>query len=278
MDYIRVAELNQIPKLNRKIYFLAGATDLYVQMKEEMLAEPSAFVDISSIARLRGVVETKNSLIVGPLTTFTEAAGNKLIKKYATVLVPAAEAVAAPQIRNRGTLGGNIGNSSPAGDSIPALYVLEAKLKLYHYGKTRTVEIEKFFTGPKRNILKNGEIITEIIVPKNNFNFASYKKLAGRQALAISKVSLAVAAEVRSINGKKINDIRIAAGAVGPTVLRCRKTENFLKNKVINKDSINEAVNIIKTEAFPIDDIRSTSDYRKQMVGILLKQSLQELL
>ncbi len=273
MEYIKATELNQIPELNRKIYFLAGTTDIYVQMKDEMLVEPNAFVDISGISGLSGVIETKNSIVIGPLTTFTEAAGNRLIKKYASILVAASEAVGSPQIRNRGTFGGNIGNSSPAGDSLPALTVLEAKMKLFYYGKIRVVGISDFFTGPKRNILRNGELITEIIIPKNDFNFASYKKLAGRSAFAISKVSLAIAAEIKN---KKIDDIKIAAGAVGQTVLKCADTEHFLKGKPITYKTINLAAVILRQEISPIDDIRSNKNYRTYTAGALLVKSFSQ--
>lgn len=277
MNYYKPQKLSEITKITSKekakIYFLAGATDLYVQLKEQSLQEPNIFIDISELKEIKEISENKTEIHIGAGITFTEITESKIIGKNAPLLIAAAKEVGSPLIRNRATIGGNIANSSPAGDSIPPLYVMDAKLLLNYKNTDRLVDIKNFFTGPKKNILTNGEIIVKIIIPKKKYNFFTFKKLGPRKALAISKVSLAIVGNI--FNGK-INQIKISAGAVAPTVIRCTKTESYLKGKIIDEETIKTACALIETEVTPIDDFRSTAQYRQKMSAILLKKSLQQ--
>ena len=289
-DFIRPQKLSEalnsaqgFSRKKVKVYFAAGTTDLYVQMKDNALSVPNVFIDISALDELKKISTVGNSISIGAGATFREIINNSLCKKYLPLLVESAREIGSPLIRNRATLGGNIANSSPAGDSIPPLVALGASAVLRLGKSTRKVPIEKFFTGPKKNILNNGELIEKVLIPKNNFNFHKFLKLGSRKSLAISKISLAVTAKIT--NGKVISDIKIAAGAAGPTVIRCRKTEEFLTSSQEEKRTppltpkiIAAARELISSEILPIDDFRSTARYRRQAAAGLLEEILLEIL
>ena len=205
--------------------------------------------------------------------TFSEIENSAILRKKALQLVTAAASAGSVQIRNRATIGGNIANGSPAGDTIPPLYVLEAILELSSAKGKRTVPIEKFFTGPGKTVLKPTELITAIKIP-NRSNHGFFMRLATRKALAISKVSVAVNI---IMNKSKVESAKIALGAVAPTVIRATLTEEYLRGKEINQAIIDEAARIVQDEARPIDDIRSLAIYRKEMVGVLLKRGLESV-
>lgn len=272
MDFIKVNHLKEIAKFKnskQKIYFLAGGTDLMVQYKEKHLPENAIIIDISSLKNLNYINETKVNIKIGALTSFTDIIENNLIKQYYKALNQAAQTIGSVQIRNRATIGGNISNASPAGDSIPALYIYQAKIKT-NFG---IYPIAQVFKGVKKTKLKNGEIIIEILLPKEGKKYNSFFfKSSPRQALAISKASLAVKI-LKPEN--KIKDIKIAAGAVGITVLKIKKTEQYLINKEITKETVNKAKQIIKNEIFPIDDFRSTKFYRLNFIAESLEEALK---
>lgn len=265
----------EIKDIKGRITFVAGATDLYVLKKDGLLPEPNAWVDISPLEELKGIREQGNEIIIGPLTTFSQLESSNLLRIYAPSLVSGSSQVGSPQIRNRGTLGGNIANASPAGDSIPALYATEARLRLQKGNRIRQLNIEEFFLGPGKTVLENGELITQVILPGKRPLKGTFKKLGPRKAQAISKVSLALEAEFKK---GLLRHPRIALGAVGPTVLRARRTEEFLNAKRITRDILGRVQEMITREACPIDDFRSTAQYRCRMAGVLLKKALEEIL
>jgi len=272
MEFIKIITLSQIlqeiPKIKNKVYFLAGGTDLMIAVKDDMLDEDAVIADINGLAELKYIKNYTNYISIGTLTTFSEIIKSSIVKRYAPLLAMAAKLVGSVQIRNRGTIGGNIANASPAGDSIPALFAYDAEVVTLN-GKYK---ITDFFTGVKQNRLKNGEFIKEIKIPKikgKTKNF--FYKSSPRQAVGISKASLAVV--VRS-SGKKISDIRIAAGAVGKTVIRATETEKYLIGKSIDKNILSEAQEILKNEISPITDFRSTENYRRRVTSYFLEKAL----
>jgi len=184
--------------------------------------------------------------------------------------------MAAPTIRNIGTIGGNICNASPAGDTLPPLYILDAKIVLSSIDNQRIIPIDKFIIGPGRNDLKDDELLTEILIPNKKFNKEFYKKLGTRKAMALSKISFAGLAEIED---DKIEDIRIAFGAVAPKIVRSRTIEQEIIGHNINE--INElSYSIVKEYSefiCPIDDQRSSSIYRKQISIKLLDYFLNNL-
>jgi len=177
------------------------------------------------------------------------------------------------QIRNRATIGGNIANGSPAGDTTPPLYALGAAIEISSVKTKRVVPIEKFFIGPGKTVLKTNELITAIKIPRLH-NHGFFMRLATRRALAISKVSVAASLILKK---SKVESAKIALGAVAPTVIRASRTETYLIGKELTSEVIEEASGIIKEEARPIDDIRSIAAYRKEMTGVLLARGLESI-
>ena len=257
--------MEQFPKAK----ILAGGTDLLVRLKDEM--NQHDIIDISHLKELKGISIADDKIKISALTTFSELIENEIIAENADVLVQAAEIIGSSQIRNRGTIGGNIANASPAGDSIPPLFVLEAEIEISGKNGTRIIPIKDFFKGPGRTILKKCEIISSVIIPKNKDYRGAFVRLGQRKSLAISKVSLAALFKVED---ERITETRIALGAVAPTVIRASKTEKFLIGKKLNDETISEAEKIICDEVSPISDIRSIAEYRKEMCGELLEQAI----
>jgi len=243
---------------------IAGGTDILVRLKDEF--DWPFLIDISQIEELKGISKKSNLIQIGALITFTEIEKNESLKKYAEVLVQAAFIIGSPQIRNKGTIGGNIANASPAGDSLPPLYVLNAELELTSSSGTRRIPINEFFTGPGKSVLGNDEIISAINIPAEEDLKGVFLRLGQRQSLAISKVSLAL------VKNTKTNEFRIALGSVAPTVVRAPKTEKLLSENSLNERLINEACETVCKETVPISDIRSEAEYRKEMCGVLLRK------
>jgi xanthine dehydrogenase FAD-binding subunit len=253
---------------------LAGGTDLLVRLKDS-LSWP-VLIDISGLQELQGISANGNAITIGALTTYTELLSSDILKQHASVLLQAAQLVGSPQIRNRGTIGGNIANGSPAGDTLPPLYVLRASVVTAGSKGSRKIPIEEFFTGPGKTVLLRNEIIVSIHIPIAQNNKQIFLRLGQRKALAISKVSIAVSAR---IGNERIDDIRIALGSVGPTVIRANKTEELLKGAALTDASIQAAAcEAVETEAVPISDIRSDAEYRRRMCGVLLKSALRACL
>ena len=249
---------------------LAGGTDLLVRLKDE-INQPD-IIDISHIKEMKGISELDDKIRIGALVTFTEMIESKFLVDYAGVLVQAVEMIGSPQIRNRGTIGGNIANASPAGDSLPPLFVLEAEIEIAGMNYSRIVPIKDFFKGPGKSVLTDGELISAVMIPKMKKWLGAFVRLGQREALAISKVSLALLLKIKD---GKIEEARISLGAVAPTVIRAPQTENKLKGKTL--DNISEAIKIIREEASPISDIRSIAEYRKEMCGVLLEEAAGRL-
>ena len=254
---------------------LAGGTDILVNIQDGMLS-PHTLVDIASLEELKQIEEKDGQLELGALVTHSQIAGSERLREKAPPLVQACAEIGSPQIRNLGTLGGNIITASPSGDTVPPLYVLEARLTLKSVKGKRQIPIEQFFTGVKETIIRPEEILTTIsfpVLPASSKSF--FKKLGQRKALAISKVSVAA---IIDIQAGMIKDARIALGAVAPMVIRASQTETVLKGKTLEKDVISQATKIIVTESRAISDIRSTAEYRNEKVGVLLAQVMEEML
>ncbi|MBA3065988.1 FAD binding domain-containing protein [bacterium] len=267
--FIKIKAVAELKKLKEKCVFLAGGTDIYVALNDGLL-DGAIFCDISSLKGLDKILVKGKNISVGALTVFADIAKSPLIKKYANCLAEAAASVGSPQIRNRATIGGNAANGSPSGDAIPPLYALRAAIKT----NLRTIAIDKFFTGPKKTVLKNNELITELLIPKKN-NRTFFEKIGPRKALAISKVSVAVSLV---ISGGIILEAGIAFGAVGPTVVRASVTEQFLKGKKPSGNIIIRAASIARGEICPIDDFRSTAKYRRECAAVIISRILKKAL
>ena len=257
---------------------LAGGTDLMLQTKPGgRLPYRSKLVNIRRIAEMQGVSEKDGRMLIGALTTITDIANNDLLQAAAPVLPQAADCFASSQIRNAGTVGGNICNASPAGDMIVPLLVVDAEVELSSWENgavsIRLAPLAKFFTGPGRTVKKPNELLTRVVFSRPAKNFAArYIKSGPRPALEISTVSAALGA-VRD-NGKLTN-VRIALGAVGPTPLRALKAEAFLEGKTLNAQVVTEAARLAAEDASPIDDVRATAWYRRHLIQVYVRRLLE---
>ena len=204
---------------------VAGGTDILVRLHDVLNKPWPKLLILEKVSSLHRISLSKNAVSIGPLVTFAEIEKSAILKKHAPQLVEAASLAGSVQIRNRATIGGNIANGSPAGDLIPPLYVLGAKLELSSIRGKRMVPIEEFYRGPGLTVLKSNELITSIKLTKI-INHGFFLRLATRKALAISKVSVASSATIKK---GKVAEIKIALGAVAPTVIRATATEEFLK-------------------------------------------------
>ncbi len=257
-----------------KVKVIAGGTDLMVFLKDGKL-DFNHLVNIAGIRELQSVYEDGDRIVIGPLVTHAGAAVNPLIVKKAPLLVKGCAIMGSPQIRHRGTLGGNVCTGSPAGDSLPAMAVLGAVFTLKSRSGERVVPFEEFFAGPQKTVVRADELLTAItIVPMKPRDHYFYERLGLRKALTVSKASVAAIAR---IDGNTVKDIRIALGSVGPTVKRAQHTEQYLLNRSLSEEVIAHTVKNVREDAAPIDDIRSTAAYRTHAVGVLLERFLQSL-
>src|SRR5207248_8071170 len=216
----------------------AGGTDLMVLFEAGKLAHKK-FVNIWNLPELRGIEVTTEHITLGALTTYTEVQANKILQAEFPMLCQAASETGGLAIQNRGTLGGNIANASPAGDSPPALLVYDAQLELVSTQGSRIVPYNGFHTGYKQIEMRADELIKSIRLPRSSKALRHYyRKVGTRKAQAISKICFAAVAR---LDGEQIKEIRIALGSVAPTVIRCSRTEDVLKGRKVNAETISAA-------------------------------------
>lgn len=253
---------------------LAGGTDLMVLFEAGKLRY-KRLISIWKLEELRGIDVTQNDVTLGALTTFTEIIEHAVLQTEFPLLCRAAEEIGGVATQNRGTLGGNIVNASPAADSSPPLLVYDAELELVSVRGARWVPYNGFHTGYKEMILQPDELLRSVRLPRNKRNWRQYyRKVGTRKAQAISKVCIAAAAQVE--NGV-IRDARIALGSVAPVVLRCGETESLLKGSRVDAALVRAARGLLAGEIAPIDDIRSTAAYRRRVAQNLLEEFLHQL-
>jgi len=252
----------------------AGGTDLMVLLEAGKLPHKK-YLNIWNLPELRGIEVTASQVTLGALTTYTEVQQEKVLQAEFPMLCQAASETGGLAIQNRGTLGGNIVNASPAADSPPALLAYDAELELVSLAGARWVPYHGFHTGYKQMGIKTDELLTRIRLPRSSEKLQHYyRKVGTRKAQAISKVCFAGTALVRA---GKIDDLRIALGSIAPVPLRCVQTEDALRGSELNKTSIDRARAVLAKEIVPIDDIRSTSNYRQQVSLNLLEDFLRHL-
>jgi len=213
---------------------------------------------------------------LGALTTYTEVQSHAVLREEFPMLCQAASETGGLAIQNRGTLGGNIVNASPAADSPPALLAYEAEVELVSTTGSRWVSYESFHTAYKQTVMRPDELLTRIRLPRLSEKLVHYyRKVGTRKAQAISKICLAATARV---NAGKLDHIRIALGSVAPVPLRCSKTEAVLQGATLDETSIPKARTELAREIAPIDDIRSTKDYRLRVSLNVLEDFLRQLI
>jgi len=261
-----------LAKHKEQAKLIAGGTDLLVMMKDRVTT-PKHIIDIKSISGLDYVKwDEKGGLSIGALTKISTVASSDVIKENLFVLYEAAKSLGTYQLRNMATIGGNICRSSPSADMIPPLLVLEARLRLSGSEKERMVLLENFITGPGENVLDK-EILTEISVPSEKRPYGTAFGKLGRLSEDLAKVNCAVKIVMA---GNECEDIKIALGAVAPTPVRARKVEQALVGKRISLEVIEDAVEKVAEDIAPIDDVRSSAEYRSYVSRILVKRVISE--
>ena len=240
---------------------LAGCTDVYVGLNFGTLPAKK-FLDLWPLEELRAIRLSGGVLSIGALASYTEIIRSVLVRRRLPILAAAAREIGGVQIQNRGTLGGNIANGSPAGDSLPVLAVADATLVLASAGEERRVPFGSFYTGYRKSVLRPDELIAAVEIPRVAGR-QWFRKVGTRAAQAISKVVLAAV---------RLDRPRLALGSVAPTVVRLPRTEAVLASGA----SIADARRELESEIQPIDDLRSTAEYRRRVSGNLLEQFWKE--
>jgi len=252
----------------------AGGTDLMVLLEAGKLPHQN-YLNIWNLPELRGIEVTAAHVTMGALTTYTEVQDNETLRAEFPMLCQAAKETGGLAIQNRGTLGGNIANASPAADSPPALLTYDAELELISAAGSRWVAYQGFHTGYKQMTMRPNELLRAIRLPRTTRQLTHYyRKVGTRRAQAISKVCFA---GVARMNGQEIAEIRIALGSVAPIPIRCTETESALRGKVISKESLTAARAALTLEIAPIDDVRSTRNYRLRVSLNLLEDFILQL-
>ncbi|HVG19147.1 MAG TPA: xanthine dehydrogenase family protein subunit M [Blastocatellia bacterium] len=256
------------------VKIIAGGTDLMVLMNARML-EATDFLDIWRIDELRGITDEGGAVRVGSLTTYTQLIRSPLIREHAPALAAASRTVGAIQIQNRGTIGGNVVNASPAGDSLPVLAAYDAEVEVGSARGMRHVDYNEFNTGYRRTTLSPDEIVLAVRIPKLSGDEQDFFwKVGTRRAQAISKTVMAARAKMM---GGAIESIAIGVGSVAPTVIRARQTEKLLAGATLTDDVIEQARQTIAREVSPITDLRSNEHYRRTVTGNVLTKFLRRL-
>jgi len=252
---------------------LAGGTDLLVQMKNREVT-PRYLINIKNIPNLDYIrYDDKEGLRIGALTTIEALKTSTLIRRRFGILSQAAAVLGTVQIRNRGTIAGNLCNASPAAETAPALITLAAKARIVGVAGERAVALEDFFISPGQTVLQAGEIVTEIQVPNlpPRSGGAYLKHSIKRMDIAIVGVGVVI-----TLNGEVCNDIKIALGAVASTPIRAKKAEEIIRGQGLDSELMERAAQIALEESRPIDDIHSYAQYRKQMVKVLAKEAMKQ--
>ncbi|MFY9731566.1 MAG: xanthine dehydrogenase family protein subunit M [Candidatus Acidiferrales bacterium] len=252
----------------------AGGTDLMVLLEAGKLPHQK-FLSIWKFAELRGIEVTPEFLSIGALATYTEIQRNEILQREFPLLCRAASETGSVATQNRGTLGGNIANASPAADSAPALVVYDAEIELISAKGTRRVAYGDFHTGYKKMQMRDDELIWRIRLNRGaKRNKEYYRKVGTRKAQAISKICFAATAR---LDQGRIDDVRIALGSVAPTVLRAAETEKILNGEKLSSALLKTAQETLGREISPIDDMRSTAGYRRRVAQNLLGEFFEEM-
>lgn len=251
---------------------LAGGTDLLVKMRSGKDGRP-VLIGMERIEELRSIREEADCIHIGAGVTHASLLAHPSIRENFPVLATAVKTLGSPQIRNMGTIGGNICTASPAGDTLPPLYVLGADVEIlsspHSGGGTRTVPVSSFITGPGQTVLKKSEVLAAVRIRKNGtFGVQHFEKVGKRKGMAIAVASLAALLDV-SPDGT-VRDARFAWGSVGPRIVTSPEVEDFMKGKTMSIEVLARAATLARQAVSPIDDLRATAEYRRSVSGNLL--------
>ena len=262
---------------------IAGGTDLLVQVTGEIGPPPARVLDLWRLTELRGIQLGQRSLTIGALTTYTDLRESALATEVVPALVDAAATIGAAQIQNRGTLGGNLANASPAGDTLPVLLALDAEVHVGGPRGERSVAIGDFFVGYRQTALAPDELVLRVRIPIVPGRVARFRKVGTRRAQAISKVALCLAWRDGADPGpggepgdRAWRGVRVALASVAPTPIRATSTEAVLEGAAPTLETADRAAATLADEIAPIDDVRSTAGYRRAVAGRVLHRLIRE--
>ena len=254
---------------------IAGGTDLMVQVTGELGEPPGRVLDIWGLDELRGMSVEPDALILGALTTYTEIRRSPVVAEFLPALVEAAATIGAAQIQNRGTIGGNVVNASPAGDTLPVLLACGAEMVLGSAAGERTVAADDFWPSYRTTARRPDELLLRIRIPLAPDRQVRFRKVGTRRAQAISKVVMALAWQATD-QSQPWSGVRLALGSVAPTTIRARATEAVLEGAPATRETADKAAAALVAELHPIDDVRSTADYRRAVAGRVLHRLLRD--
>ena len=274
MRYQRVAsEAELIAALSEpNAAILAGGTDLLVRIRGGQV-RPDLLVDVASVTTLKGIRRTESSIEIGAAIPESDILASSVVRNALPLLAKAVGALGSVQIRNRGTLGGNLVNASPAADSAVPLLLYDAELVVVGAGGERTVPLEAFLVGPGKTVLGSGEFVRTVRVPFPETGTTTfYHKVGKRRALTIAIASLGA---VLRIEDGRVTDARFAAGSVAPTPVRLRAVEEYARGSTTTEESIEEAARLAAQAVSPISDVRASAEYRSEVIAELVARAFQ---
>jgi CO/xanthine dehydrogenase FAD-binding subunit len=277
-EYIAPKDIMEACKLlaefNIDAQILAGGTDVLIELHKPSAKPPKVIIDISRLLELKGIEEFDNSVSIKPLTTHTDIFQSKIVQQFAPLLRQAVSAIGSPQIRNRGTIGGNIINAAACADTVPPLMALGATVKLQSLEGERIVPIIDFFVKPYQTIAAKNELLTEIRFPKLLDSMKStFVKLGRRNALAISRLS--VAAILQKNNSGLIQEARIVPGAAFPKWQRMTEAEKLLIGQKPSKKLFVEAGKRVSEAMISFTGRRWSTEYKEPVIAVLVRRALE---
>jgi len=253
---------------------IAGGTDVMVAITGELGPIPERMLDLSRLEELRGISLEHEALVLGARTTYTEIRRSTVCREHLPTLVEAAATIGAAQIQNRGTIGGNIANASPAGDTLPVLLATDAGILVGGQRGEREIPVADFFLDYRKTALSPDELILQVRIPLPAGRSLRFRKVGTRRAQAISKVVMALAWQDIGTAGWK--DVRVALGSVAATPTRAPATEAVLEGARPSPEVADRAAETLAAELRPIDDVRSTAEYRRVVSARILHRLLRD--
>ncbi len=261
---------------NDSARIVAGATDLILELEAEMHPNVDTLIDITRVAGLDAITKDEDGIIhLGPMVTHNDCSASSMIVEQALPLAQACWEVGAPQIRNRGTIAGNLITASPANDTITPLMALGAGVTLRSTSGERTVALKDFFTGVRKTVMRPDELMVDIFFPAiDEVQRGMFYKVGLRKAQAISVINLAA---VLTFDGLKVTKAAVTLGSVAPTIVHAEAAEAYLTGRQLEEDVIEQAAQLTIEAARPIDDLRGTAAYRRYMIGVIARRTLTRL-
>jgi len=254
---------------------LCGGTDLVVKMRSGLLS-PELLLDISDLPELREIRNIGSKIEIGAAVTQSELLASEIVRERLPLLITVLSQLGCVQIRNRGTLGGNLVNASPAADSAVPLLLFDAEVILTGSQGERQLAVKDFFRGPGKTALSNGEFLRAVLIPLPNPKLSPlFHKIGRRKALTIAIASLGA---LLHVEGDLIQEVRLAAGSVAPTPIRLRRVEERANGKRVTASLIEEARKLALQSVSPIDDIRASADYRRTVIADLVAHLFEGVL